>query len=88
MRLIDADALKHVLCDECEYSKTLCVEKADCDTVYAIDAQPTIEAVPVEWIEAYMQSIGSRTLVGYRWIEMMLEEWREQSGAKMDEVQE
>ena len=47
MRLIDADALKHVLCDECEYSKTLCVEKADCDTVYAIDAQPTIEAVPV-----------------------------------------
>ena len=48
MRLVDADALKHVLCDECDYHETLCREKAECDTVSAIDAQPTVEAVPVK----------------------------------------
>lgn len=49
MRLIDADELKHVLCDECEFHTTLCREKAECDTVYAIDAQPTVIGA-VGWI--------------------------------------
>lgn len=77
MRLIDADALMDRYAD-----RLMTIEEYGIFTDIA--EAPTVEAVPVEWIEAYMQSIGSRTLVGYRWIELMLEEWKEQCGAKMD----
>lgn len=50
MKLIDADALKEVMCIDCD-NKHLCTESPACDTVQQIDAQPTIEPKHGRWIK-------------------------------------
>lgn len=42
VRLIDANALKEVICMDCD-NKHLCTESPACDTVQQIELQPTVE---------------------------------------------
>ena len=52
MRLIDADSLKLGLCKECTLYPDKCLkEKCDWDSIYHIENEKTIEAIPIEWIE-------------------------------------
>lgn len=78
MRLIDADSLYREGLNEyiSEYGGD---EYHFDETRFSrlIESEPTVDAVPVEWIEQYKQSIGSQTLVGYRWIEKMQIAWAE-----------
>lgn len=60
MRLIDADALKKELaisgsCNNCAYEGIFgCREDIRvADVCYYIRVAPTVEAIPVEWIEKY-----------------------------------
>lgn len=71
MRLIDADEIRWV--DHFDSDGNLSKYKV----AYSDEMPPTVEAVPVEWIEQYKQSIGSQTLMGYRWIELMQKAWAE-----------
>lgn len=75
MRLIDADALITEAFDLMDRDEL----REDVPQIIKdyCDAQPTVEAIPVEWIEQYKQSIGSQTLMGYRWIEIMQKAWAE-----------
>ena len=58
MRLIDADKLPYV-------NKVILVDKLDGDVIitiakeytsYVNDETPTVEAIPIEWIEEYRQN--------------------------------
>ena len=42
-----------------------------------IKDSPEVEAIPVQWLEQYMQKLSTRTHIGYVWLEIMLKEWKE-----------
>jgi hypothetical protein len=46
-RYIEAEALKKVMCEDCD-NKHLCTESPACETVQQIDAQPTADVAPVK----------------------------------------
>lgn len=71
MRLIDADEIPFV-----NDPKHPHVEGFQTVTKTAIDNTPTVEAIPIEWIETYMQRFTLYT----RWaFEGMIEEWRKKN---------
>lgn len=79
MRLIDADALLPMM----KYATTdseigvFPIKIGFNAIAKVIDDTPTVDAVPVRWIENWIQSKGSQTVVGYHWIMMMLKDWAE-----------
>lgn len=51
-RLIDADALKKIMCEDCD-NIHLCTDSPACETVNQIENAPTVDAEPVRqgrWI--------------------------------------
>lgn len=55
MRLIDADALRKVHCEDCNYEEQeMCKSDPICATLMWLDEAPTIEAEPVKhgrWVD-------------------------------------
>lgn len=79
MRLIDADEIRWV--DHYDADGNLAKKYK---VAYSDEMPPIVDAIPVEWIEQYKQSIGSQTLVGYRWIEEMQIAWAERKDDDSD----
>ena len=53
MRLIDADVLEKMWCEDCD-NKHLCADSPACETVQQLYAMPTVDAEPVRhghWID-------------------------------------
>ena len=82
MRLIDADALKIALYYDvskgtyCEFMDGSEVSYTDKEILKLIDEQPTIDAIPIEWIlnNERMPKEGK----GRKAIMDMLEDWRKE----------
>ena len=57
MRLIDGDELRHSHCVECTLYPDKCLGK-DCDwgSIYHIDHAPTVEAIPISWLQTKADS--------------------------------
>lgn len=81
MRLIDADELRHSHCVECTLYPDKCLEK-DCDwgSIYHIDHAPTVDAIPVKWIEQYGRENWYDFGTQYNAITEMLKAWRKKNG--------
>lgn len=75
-RLIDANALDWVDIEE-EYGART-EEVVACEVL--IEDAPTVDAIPVEWIERYMESVGR---IGY--VEVMLDDWKAEQWRKENE---
>ena len=45
-----------------------------------LEDAPTVDAIPVEWIERYMESVGR---IGY--VEVMLDDWKAEQWRKENE---
>ena len=76
MRLINADAINY---DDYWWNKGYSAR--DCQqAAKLISDQPTVDAVPVEWIEEYMNNHMLK--FSDRWMAMnwMLNDWREANG--------
>lgn len=68
MRLIDADA---IIYDERE-------EDVLSVTEYDIESMPTIEAIPVEWIDQYIADDTNGRQIELLQVSMMLRRWKEE----------
>ena len=91
-RLIDADKLSRKSCafgtrkncESCGEVKTIpnipCNE-IRLDFLRMIDKAPTVEAIPIEWIDSYItdSDIGLRANDPIK-IKIMLEDWKEENG--------
>ena len=83
-RLIDADALKEYI--DCGHLRNPCeVCFSELDVVNLIDAQPTIDAIPISFIEEQVKLCNE---VGFRRGEecymALIEKWREKNGTETD----
>lgn len=85
MRPIDADALKEIMCADCD-NKHLCAESPACDTVREIDSMPTIEPKRGRWISTD-EMIGYRCPVCEKGCDRT-SNYCPNCGARMDEVKE
>lgn len=96
-RLIDAYALSKELAKgyagSCAGEATLeqLVNDATIsDTIITVEEQPTVEAIPVDWIENYASEIANKAKAnpfayrgyaeGADWIRNMVKNWREEHG--------
>lgn len=71
VRLIDADALRR------EVQQIAFHGNGGILTVMAINKAPTVEAIPVEWVETYMQRFTPITQWAFKG---MIRVWREKNG--------
>lgn len=81
MRLIDAAALKEVYTEKS--SEAVCGVGLCKAIISQIDAQPTVDAIPVEWIEnnyAWLIAEGKNDVVDV--LTEMIEEWRHMAERK------
>ena len=89
MRLIDADNLKLGICKECTLYPDKCLnENCDRDSIYHIGIEPTVEAIPIEWIEKWLEKTEKLAERQYYYYDLsvyetyeacicrMLEDWR------------
>lgn len=61
MRLIDANNLKLGLCEECKLYPDKCLkDNCDWNSIYHIKIEPTVDAIPIEWIENKIADIKKR----------------------------
>ena len=65
-RLIDADAMKPAMCKACHICDVF--GKCSCEDQDIVDAQPTVDAVPVKWIESQVDK-GKWAELVQRWAE-------------------
>ena len=75
MRLIDADALKEIY--TCNFDYENCIYDG-ATVVGNVDEAPTVDAVPVEWIEETMklaESVGAKEYAEH--LEVLLADWLE-----------
>lgn len=93
MRLIDADKLKLGLCRECSlYPKDCLKEECDWNSIAHINMEPTVEAIPVWFVEKKIKELEDVVEKEYRhhgayekceawWrvteLKMLLEEWKD-----------
>lgn len=73
MRLIYADALKEVFKEKS--SEAVCGVELCKAIISQIDSQPTVDAIPVEWIKQYVEANWYDFGTQYNAITKMLEEW-------------
>lgn len=74
MRLIDADKLLPKLWVCYEENKPI------------VDAEPTVEAIPIEWLRKYVDEHDEIVEEGLYWIvEEIIDEWREENGTDRQE---
>lgn len=74
MRLIDADTIPY-------FPKRIVGEGTYNIVVQSyIEHMPTVEAIPIEWIKEWMNHPFLYQEIAEGTIEMMLEDWREESG--------
>lgn len=81
MRLIDADYLKQKFCTHCEgYADCSAtdIENRECYDFVLIDHTPTIEAIPVEWIDQYIADDTNGRQIELLQVSMMLRRWKEE----------
>lgn len=83
MRLIDADAIAK---DWSRYKPEIQFTMEE--IMIAIENRPTIEAVPVEWIEHCISEAQFGNEKECNVLKRLLIGWKEHCGAKMDEVAE
>lgn len=76
-RLIDADELKKKKKHSHEFAENIV-------SVAEIDWQPTVEAIPIEWIEKYVESCHGMFKKDMRWIEIMVSWWKEEQEKQND----
>ena len=76
MRLIDADALKSVFTEKS--TEAVCGAELCKAIISRIDDAPTVDAVPVEWIEVDIEAsaFSGYDIHAYE-VATMLEEWKE-----------
>ena len=77
MKLIDADELKKKKKHSKEFAENIV-------SVAEIDWQPTVEAIPIEWIEKYVESCPGMFKKDMRWIEIMVVWWKEEQEKEND----
>ena len=92
MSLIDVDELKQYIgdckcCDKCPNKGRKQYEcYYDCkfpdylteEWERVLDEQPTVDAIPIEWIEKYVESCHGMFKKDMRWIEIMVAWWKEE----------
>lgn len=63
MKLIDADALKLSHCKECTLYPDRCLgDECDWDSIAHIDMMPTVDAIPVDWIESKINHLDDQII--------------------------
>lgn len=89
-RLIDAEALKKTFCAECNHT-ILC---EDCDIDFHFERlAPTVDAIPIEWMEKYADlnrftTRDGQVIIRFRWIiDEMVADWREALEVQSNEDQ-
>lgn len=86
MRLIDADALKDNMSkwlkEADKYPSDIPpMEDIIVSTIMTIEEEPTVDAIPVEWIEETMQlaeKVGAKEYAEH--LEVLLDDWAEERG--------
>lgn len=73
MRIIDADKLTEELWQDIIDQRKRRISEV-------IQEQPTVEAIPIEWIKEWINRPFLYQEIAEGTIEMMLEDWREESG--------
>ncbi len=68
MELIDRDKIPYV--QDVTYMKDF-----DFAYRYEIEAMPTVEAIPIEWIKEYIRTHPASTDIYFKW---MIDEWEEE----------
>lgn len=77
MRLINADELKERiaidsdLVEMCDGSMVPCI-----DFEYNIDFAPTVDAIPIEWLDMFMQRYKIQGDDEYKLLHFMVTEWK------------
>ena len=82
MRLIDADALFDAMEEEIHFTAINASEQARvnnlfCDITDVINESPTIDAVPVEWIENYLRNYRYMAPIEKNFVREMIKAWAE-----------
>lgn len=73
MRLIDADEVKRSFIGNRYGTKAI---------EYVIDNEPTVKAIPIEWIEQFMNRFRVGMVISdeYALLHFMLTEWEKENG--------
>ena len=74
MELIDRDKIQYV--QDVTYMKDF-----DFAYRYEIEAMPTVEAIPIEWIKEYIRTHPASTDIYFKW---MIDEWKEEQEKQND----
>ena len=95
MKLIDADALRKAFYDKCVEECACCKESSGPTVIVArvkckshdhcglLDAAPTIDAIPVEWIEHFRQeAILNGDGLGRDMLDWLLGAWQKEQEAR------
>lgn len=86
MRLIDADKLpwvdRVILVDQVDGDINITIAKEY--TSYVNDETPTVKAIPIEWVEKWVDMLKKRNYHSYQVLMPalieMLEDWNEENG--------
>ena len=85
-RYIDADTLSNVMADrlalvsvKCGMDSARAMEAAKAMAI--VNAQPTIDAIPIEWIMRYAFDGKRKNPIS---ITKMIADWREENGTEVD----
>ena len=80
MRLIDADKITFIECLAKLGNGMVCCHVKGIIPKEGIDMQPTVEAIPIEWIKRYAKKGGRIANILFPFeIEMMLEDWEKEN---------
>ena len=74
MNLIDRNKIPYV--QDVTYMKDF-----DYAYRYAIEAEPTVEAIPIDWIKEYIRTHPASTDIYFKW---MIDEWKEEQEKQND----
>ena len=74
MELIDRDKIPYV--QDVTYMKDF-----DFAYRYEIEAMPTVEAIPIEWIKEYIRTHPTSTDIYFKW---MIDEWKAEQEKEND----
>lgn len=83
MRLINADKITFFNC-LAKTGNVVCCHAEGIVSKSAIEMQPTVEAIPMEWIKKYIDSTldeGNSQMIGFKAaiIKEMIEEWEKEN---------